>query len=66
MEPKIRRHKFQQKGLRNGEISKTKQEAMRDISKDVKEDINCERNYTQLEYLVLQLKDYEFEYLNIP
>lgn len=66
MEPKIRRHKFKQKGLRNAEISKTKQEAMRDISKDVKEDMNCNRNYTQLEYLVLQLKDYEFEYLNIP
>lgn len=53
--------KFFQKGLRNGEISKTKKIASFDISQECGEGRFYSRNYLGLEFVILQLKNYWIE-----
>ena len=53
--------KYHQRGLRNGEVSKTKKIASFDISQECGEGKFYTRNYIGYESIVLQLKKYWIE-----
>ena len=54
--------KYSQRGLRNGEVAKNKRQAALDITKCCREGFFT-RNYLGVEYLVMQLHDYEYEFI---
>lgn len=50
--------RYTQRGLRNGEVNKCKQDALNDMEQD-------ERKYIRQEYLIMKLKQYDYIYISI-
>jgi len=57
--------KYHQRGIRNGEVTKTKAAAMKDISRECGRDKMFHKNYLTLEAAIMQTSEYDFEYLPI-
>jgi len=60
-----RARKYHQRGLRNGEVNKTKQVAIRDIAQECGKGKLYSRNYLHVEFQVLQMKKYLTEIIHL-
>lgn len=61
----VRGHKFHQRGIRNGEVSKTKTIALKDITNECGSDNLYERNYVAMESIIMDYMQLNISIISI-